>query len=431
MKHLQKNIKNFFKNEKGMLCLIALCAFSAALVVYFAIGLVHHFAELKRAGESEAYELTIVYKELERAKNEQNPNYIEIVNNIDFLNCGELRKILADMDDYVYSESSSLHTSTVYNKEYVSVEFLDGGMAIHNLYLIDFRFCYDPATEIISMTENQGRKYNQYSLANVMIDGNGLTEADFVYGNKVAVVQAGIFNDLYIEERQINDGWINNEYNDEFCQIENPVIRVGNDTFNIVGIVDSGIEMPFSALSDETELQTFYVLLTITYDVPITHEQYTRAKNYIDENYGDRLCVKEIEFLQKNSEYYNLIILVVALIVVIAAINIAVIYRYVLMKRKKQIAVFKLCGCTNDSLCLSFIAEALLLTLPVFLAGTAVYFGVLKKYFADIFIYLDEAYTANTVLLSFGLFVIISITVLIISVRKVVKSTPVSVWKEG
>lgn len=433
MKHLQKNINNFFKNEKGMLCLIALCAFSAALVVYFSIGLVHHFTEQKRVGESESYSIEIQYKELVKAREEQSPDYIEIANNLDVYTCGELRKLLADMDDYVFDDSTMLYTSRVFNNEYCTVSFDESGnLGSSGVHLINFRFRYDPATEIVSMTEHQGIIYNQYSLANVMLDGNSLTEADFVYGNKVAVVNPGIFNHLCIEGKQITkNGGLQSDYNGEFYQVESPTLKVGNDTFSIIGVNNSDIELPFSALSDETELTTMYSFFSIHYDVPVTHEQYTRAKNYIDENYGDRLCVKEIEFLQKNSEYYNLIILVVALIVVIAAINIAVIYRYILMKRKKQIAIFKLCGCTNDSLCLSFIAEALLLTLPVFLIGTAIYFGILKKYFADIFIYLDEAYTANTVMLSFGLFFIISITVLIISVRKVVKSTPVSVWKEG
>ena len=146
--------------------------------------------------------------------------------------------------------------------------------------------------------------------------------------------------------------------------------------------------------------------------------------------YGDILSVKELEFVQKDKSFFNLMLIVTVLAALAAVINVCIMLRYILMKRKKQISVFKLCGCSDIKLLLNFILEAMILIIPAFLIGIFVYFLCIKPYVTQYFIYINDAYPNRINILLFSLFLLISIIFLLFMIRKSISNFSAGALKE-
>ncbi|MEI2988492.1 MAG: ABC transporter permease [Oscillospiraceae bacterium] len=421
MKYIIKNLNNFLKEEKIIFLLIILCSFIAAIVIYFTYGIGYNFLTQKNIGETSSYELRIQYNELVKAKSEQNINYKDIADNADYFTFRELKSLLSELDSDVFINCNNIYTDIVYNDDYTTVTFPEsGGMVTDYISLIDLKFLYDKGTNLFSITKGMEQLYNPYSYSYSLVDGYGFTNDDFINSNKKAVVGVGIFNDLYVDGKGKTEFGYVASYDGEFSDINNKDVIINDIRYKISGISsDNSISVPISSLDDNTKIATFFPeLLTFCYDLPVTHEQYTRTQNLIQDKYGDILSVKEIEFIKKDKPFFNLMLIITVFVALTTIINVVIMLRYILIKRKKQLSVFKMCGYSNIKLTRNFICEAMFIIIPSFLIGILVYFYCVKPNITQYFIYINDAYSNRINLLLFSLFSVMSIISLFLMAYK-------------
>lgn len=433
MRQVWGNLRNFFKNEKIIFLLVIFCSIVSSIILFFSYGLIHDFTIRKRVGESESYELQIQYKGLAEAKSNREASYVDIQRNYNYLTFKDVKTLLSELDPEVYSNMDGISTKIVYDDENVIIDFDEsGGIAASGIFFAELNYYYNAEKGYISIPSFLERLYNPYSPNCILIDGSGLTNEDFLDGNPKAVIGTTIFNDLYVKGRKKTPIGYNAQYEGEFNTVKEPKVSINGNTFNIIGVSDqNNIVFPISALSDDTVINTFFPdLLYIVYDVPVTHEQYTRVQNLINEKYPDVLTVREIEFKQKDKDYFRIMLLVSALISLIAFINIAIMFRYILMKRKKQIAIFKICGCTDLRLLSNFISEIMTLIIPSSLLGIALYFTSIKPGLLKYYIYLNESYSFRESLLLYSGYILVSVIILFIMVWRSISVMPASIIKE-
>lgn len=433
MKYILKDIFKMIKSEKMIFLLIILCSFISSVIIYFAYGLGYNFSMQKTIGEASSYEIQLMYKGLAAAKSEQNEAYIDIESNYKYFSFGELKKLISKIDPSLFLNCNTISTNLAYDSENTTVSFDEsGGMAFSNLYLVNLYFLYDKSSGYFSMTKNMERINNPYSAFYSVIDGKGLVNEDFLDGNKKAVVSVGVFNDLYIDKKNKTDFGYNADYDNEFSKIDNPIININGMQYDIIGLSqENSISIPVSSLNDDTVINTFMPdLLVFSYDVPVTHEQYTQLKNLVEAQYPELLTVKEIDFEKKDTDYFNLMLIISALIAVISLVNTAIMFRYVLMKRRKQIAVFRLCGCPNMSLLKNFISEVMLMIIPSGIIGALIYFLFLKQYLIKYFIYLNGAYSLKDIIMIYAGYILLSIIILLVMIFNSLKRMPVTLSKE-
>ena len=423
MKYIHKNLKNFAKSEPLMILLIMLCSVFAANVLYFSLGLISHYQEQKRVGDISSYELCVQYKDLYEAKVHCDENYVQIARDYDYLTIGEFKQMLGSLNTDMYRDCSMIYTDIVYDDEFANVEFDGNGMSTKSLTVIPFRFKYDPATEIIS---------NAVANSERNIYGQNLSVEDYIYASKKASIGIGIYNDLFVENKKQTETGYATSYDDTYNFEDNKEIELFGIDYEIIGITENiGIELPLSSIPDDEKLRTFFPdMVMFVYDMPVTNTQYKALCDYIDENYAGKLCVKELDFTYDNSSYYSQLIAIMLFIVVISSVNIAIIFRYILIKRRRKIAVFKLCGCTESKLNCMFVAEAMLPVFSAFFVGTMFYFAALKPIFCDMFVYMNTFYSINNIISAFSLFMLSCVMVLFIFTFSITIRTPISVWKE-
>ena len=100
------------------------------------------------------------------------------------------------------------------------------------------------------------------------------------------------------------------------------------------------------------------------------------------------------------------------LIAVLASINFAVLYQYILSKRRKTLGIFRLCGCTKFKVLIIFLSECMFITMPTFALTSLCYDKLVIPVLAKHFEYIESAYSFKMYLIIFLIYVFCSLAVL-------------------
>ncbi len=379
MKYVLKNITSFIKTEKMIFILIIICVIASSFIINFSYGLYQNYNVVKGNETSELYSLEIPFN------NDLNGNYAE-------------KKILRDT---VLSFSDSLNENI-------------------DMYLVK------PYSDII--TEDYGSVYTRFAIKNGnfvpceifeenlkkfgnLISGKYFSEEQERNGDKVALVHAeSTGGDDITRKLKIND----------------ETILFQDKEFKIVGIQAlHGLIVPFESLNDDTPIN----LLNMGFIKPLTRSQYDEIKEKISMAFGDIADIPELDIPEAENYYlYNTIILISIMIAILAAINFAVLYKYILSKRTKALSVFRICGCTKFRALRMFLSECMLITIPVFALTALCYDRFVLPILAKHFEYIKSAYSLILYLIIFAIYVFSSLIVLGIMIyfgflRKTIRET--------
>ncbi len=175
-----------------------------------------------------------------------------------------------------------------------------------------------------------------------------------------------------------------------------------------------GSELPFPSIKDDALIE--YVDI-VFYDA-ITVAQYNELSKLATICFGDRCEIVSPEpAYQEDYWLYNTMIAIGVCIAIAAAINILILYSYILMKRRKTMAVFMLCGCTSGKAIRMYLGESLLLTVPLYAVSALLYHYLLLPVLERWLPYITTAYSMKLYLLVFGMYITAcTIAMLILSI---------------
>lgn len=436
MKYLIKNLKHFFRDDKAMAFLCIFCSFLTAVVIFFSVGLIQHFQKQREYGDSDSYDMTIAYTSLRNLMQTQNADYKETALSYKhYLTVGELKALLREVDPSVLNNCSIINISAMYstNTDSIHCEYLDGGgLSINNIDLANLYFCYDKQADMFTATVSDQKNAMKLSAAQPLLFGKRLTNEDYIDGRKNIVMGIGVFNDLFVSDRKKAEYGYNTEISNTFDYALPKSFTAFGEDYQIIGITQRADELtlPISSLPDTMILKSIGpYLLSLHYDVPITHLQYTYLNAMLEDRFDGELSVREIDFHHRYAVFYSMMLSAVCMIAIIAAINIALMFRYVILKRKRQIAVFKLCGCSGFKMILIFFGEVMVLIVPSFLIGMFVYFSAVSRKMQEIFIYMRDVYTNKVCIVSCLIAIAILGFILFLAIWDVIRRNPLKNWK--
>jgi predicted lysophospholipase L1 biosynthesis ABC-type transport system permease subunit len=113
--------------------------------------------------------------------------------------------------------------------------------------------------------------------------------------------------------------------------------------------------------------------------------------------------------------------LISALLALLSALNFAMLYQYILQKRRKRLAVFRICGCTKWKAFRSYIGECMAISIPAYAVGTAVFGMLLENVFDQMFPYMKAAYSPAIYLSIFAIYAAIVLVVLSVLILSSIK----------
>lgn len=133
-------------------------------------------------------------------------------------------------------------------------------------------------------------------------------------------------------------------------------------------------------------------------------------------------------YLIKNIKQFMIISVVVALL---CAINFSVLYKYILTKRRKTLAIFRVSGFTTRKARRLYIAEIMLISVPLFALCTILYDKLMLPRLGKIFEHLVPAYSSVVYLTLFAIYTLIIYIVLNTMISNYISRTPVNLLKAG
>lgn len=199
-------------------------------------------------------------------------------------------------------------------------------------------------------------------------------------------------------------------------------ISLQGERYSVIGSIDARnmAVVPITALHDDTEFRS-YIGINFGDENelrPINKKEYEDLKETFLNAFGDAVEVPDLEIPDNELIYlYRTIMLISVVIAAIAAFNFTQLYLYLLEKRRRRIAIMRICGCTKTKAAGIFLSECMMLIPPVYLLSLLLFQKIILPSFSEKYQYMEEAYSASIYVILFLIYFgisIIELTVMII-----------------
>lgn len=369
MKYIIKNIISFIKKEKMIFLLILLCVITSSFIINFSYGLYQNYNVIKSEEESELYEF-----------------YAHFDNSATvFASKEKIKNILLIC-------SSELNDAVDVYYAVLNYEGLEEGQN-----KISVRFCIENGNIVPCELFK-----NNLTSQSMISSGRYFSELEEKNGEHVALISVDRLN------KNVSESIKKIMIDDETILFQGNEYRIiGSQTFD-------PLIVPFNSLKDDTPIND----MIFHFKKPVTRSQYNEIKEKLETNFPEIAQVQDLDIPETENYYlYNTIILISILIAVLAAVNFAFLYRYLLSKRAKMLAIFRICGCTNAKVLRIFLGECMLITVPAFALTTLVYDKLVLPKLGQHFEYIESAYNPRLYLIISAIYIITTFVVLMIMIN--------------
>lgn len=387
MKYTIKNIQSFIKNEKMIFILVLICIITSSFIINFSYGLYQNYNVIKEEESSEFTEIDIMINDNASVTKEKIKDCVFSVS--DKTNDALKMYLVFPVIEEFYSRQDIdwnrlmnrfvVKNNTIRPSEYFAQTLIDNGN---------------------------------------MISGEYFTDSQEINGDLVALVTPPL------EDETFKDTMVDCT-SEITTRIEGDKrwVKIQDKEYEVIGYHKQLATpyFPFESLDESTTFQDFIVLV---FYKPITNSQYIDVKNNFETVFGSAVTVPDMDIPEAENYYlYNTIIIISILIAILAAINFAVLYKYILSKRMKMLAVFRICGCTKSKTLTMFLSECMIIAVPLFAATTLIYDKFVLPKLGQHFEYIESAYSIKLYLLIFGIYIVATLVVLLFMISGFLKKT--------
>ncbi len=187
-------------------------------------------------------------------------------------------------------------------------------------------------------------------------------------------------------------------------------LELFGEQYDIIGTHKSyGTIVPFLSLPEETPVTS----ISVRFENMISRKCYDEFVSKAVETIPGKLRFSELTLPDEESMYiYNNIMVISVLIAALTILNFAFLYNFIFRKRRRQLAIMRICGCTAQRAWLMCLGECCLICIPTFLAGMATYIPFMHGVLAELFEYMEASYNAIIYAAIFVIYVVILIVIM-------------------
>lgn len=371
-----KSIKLLIVKDKLIFFLITLCIVASSLVLNFSYGLYQNFNMIKKEEAARGFDVILSIRD-DNIKKSELEQYIRQIESSTNEEIGRW-SVTLEKDDIPLSCSFSISNGRFVTSENFKVNLDRLGMITEGTYFTDFQ-------------ESNGE------MVALAVD----TSMDF--GNQD-----------FREEFPIKDG----------------KITVLEKEYEIIGYQNASPTpiVPFLTIDYDANVTR----ISFSYDNRITRPQYDAIKAESINFWGERIHFPNLDVPENKDLYlYNTVMFIALIISFIAAINFVILYRYILIKRKHHIAIFRICGCTKFKALRIYLSECFILLVPLYLVSTAAYHFFLLPLLKNAYPNMAASYSILIYLAILGIYLIVSLIILLVMIINEINKSPVTAVKGG
>ncbi len=381
LKYIFKNLKSQFTKQGVISLLLVINIIVSALVICFSYGLYQHYNIVIDKGDKQPTSLMLY----------GNPDYITYdergvpFSGVTFQNVIDLAKSLPD-------ETAQKLNFLI--KTPLEADVFDIGYGAFTFYFV----CED----------------GEINSPHVMFP-----EGAYPNGEKVAMVSTEQLEDHFGPTFQMFNGL---EVSSIPLSADDKEIIVDGEEYEVVifGGVDAGSipYIPITSVNPSTLIRYAQSYVMIIYiDVRLTTADYNNIEQAVENIMGDVAYLEKPEITDiTETYYYKTIIIISVIIAILAAINMAILYRYILEKRSSELAIFRICGCSKAKAVMSYLIECMLINAPLFALTQLCYHKLIMPKLSGLFPHMQGAYSFKLYAAIFGIYVVASLIVMLIMI---------------
>ena len=384
MKYAVKNFIRVFQNDRLIGGLAILCIVASVMIMHFGYGLYQNFNALLVGEESGMHTLTIKVNEPDAVTKE---------------------KVVACFTSLSLETQDNIHTITAFSTLEAAPKKPFAGESGNANVQCFFSVSGGKVTKSLKFQkvhEQQGDLF-----------GNYFTDEDFQSNKKVALFDRKMF-----EIRSPQDTEEKRQERVEMYQYPDADAPMGYDImidgelYQVIGSLDGWFTLvPITQLKDGTTFTNLFLRFgNDTEDGFITREQYNDIHDALLSYFGNAVTVPDIPLpdldLQK---LYRTVILIAGLIALIAGFNFTQLYLYILEKRRKRIAVMRICGCSKNRAASIFLIECMLFMFPAYLVSYLTFRYAVLPQCSKAFPFMADSFSPKIYLVLFCIFAGVSL----------------------
>ena len=384
MKYIFKNIKGLIKNDFYMFLLIIITVAGSCFLIHFAYAMYQNFMMEKQSDLEgiktlllePAYELESfdIHGDIGTCRYRKK-NSIQQTGTVELL-----KDMARDMSPDLQNNIKCMSTTVVVDH-----------------YPIDCFFAVDNGKFVLSSDWIRDVKNN-----GIIHSGRIYSEKEFDAGEKVAVA---------FDVHHINVG--HNPFMESMLSEDEKWVTLGKERYKVIGWGSTGLDAPYVPITSVPEDTILEGGIQIDLKHSLTNQEKDELTRLCNTELNGLFSVPQIHTLNLDQIYlYNTIIAICALIIVCSGLNFALIYRFILMTRRRSILVFQICGMTVIRAVLIYVAECLVLMLPVYfltVLGFQRVLPVMKRYYY----YMNSHYPKEVYEMLFWTYFIVSLVILL------------------
>ncbi|MCM1128245.1 MAG: hypothetical protein NC429_17475 [Lachnospiraceae bacterium] len=383
MKYIAINIKSFIKNETAIFALVILCILSSAVIINFVFGFYHHLQEKKLEGEMDSKSFGIYFYDETRT----------------IVTKGSLMETLLSLDDGIY-EDCTIRLDGRFLGEESQYPGIDNGLLIAHMFfgIQDGKATVAPAGE----TMREG---------NVLVDGDYFTAEQIENGELVCLA-------LREGTRFSGSNGEQEKWSEKYSPNADGTYTVNGKNYTCIGHIDwiSVVPwVPVTTVADDCYIKQAW----FSYKKTVPRRAYKEITNIVKNKYGDLAEVEALDFQEVDSvKFYNTLLVLCILLISMSGLTLSVLYQYVLLQRRKQLTIYRMCGLTNKKAKLLYFVECLFISTVIYLLAVVLFHFAILPYLCRFFEYIAASYTLYSYTVLGLLYVGISSLILYLMIQR-------------
>ena len=376
MKYVFRNISIFAKRETMIFIILIICVLTSAFVMNFSYGL---YINYNTAINESSQELKTI---------------LPLVNENAVLSKGEFQNFVEKLDKDTQEKISLVFASS---------DLTEIGYDDHYSFF-PMRFNITENTYSVPDVIRE-----QWTSSKMITSGEYISNA----GEKAGAYSAIVSQEICDKELGDKIEFLGSEY-------------------TVVGTYSGGSYtpiVPFLTVPNDIKISE----CSITFFNTLTRSTYENLKKTARETLSDKLIFPEL--LLPDDDYlalYRNIILISMLVAAVSVMNFAMLYLFIIRKRRNSLAVMRLCGARKWQTALIYLGECIIITIPAFGLGTLVFDMLLKNYFIKQFPYMNDAFNSPLVYIAiFGIYLVVMLVILGIIIYRSTRSDIKECLSEG
>lgn len=355
MKYVFINIKNFIRQETTIFCLTVLCIVCSVVVLCFSFGFYHHLEQKKLDGESGTKIVDIDFHDEERRT----------------VNKGSMMEMLMQLDE------DTLNGCNITMVGRYLEDKTDDPVVDHGLLSFPMAFAIrDGKVTVSTLTQKEVEGSGSLS------DGNYFSAEQIENGELVCLAGSENIN------------WSGDEpqkWQEKYSPGPDGKYTVDGKEYTCIGHIDSIVPwVPVTTVADDCYIQQLYM----EFEKPVTRRIYTEITELLRETYGEMAEIPALDIQEVDStKFYNTLLVLCVLLAAVSGIVVSVLYEYILLQRKRQLAVYRLCGMTRRKAEALYFLECLLLSAVLYLLAVLLFHFALLPYLEGTFEYIRASYS--------------------------------------